>query len=81
LNKLSLFAALGIPEVWRYDSSRVSILKLTGEGYEERAESTVLPGVTSDALSQFVKENSQVQPTVWRREVREWARKNLVKVL
>lgn len=80
LNKLSLFATLGIPEVWRYDSARVIILKLTGEKYEEVAESTALAGVTSEALSQFVKENSQVQPTVWRREVREWARKNLVKV-
>ena len=79
LNKLSLFATLGIPEVWRYDSARVIILKLTGEGYEESVESTALPGVTSEALSQFVEENSQGQPTVWRRNVREWARNNLVK--
>lgn len=79
LNKLSLFATLGIPEVWRYDSAHVIILKLTEEGYEERVESTALPGVTSEALSQFVQENSQVQPTVWRRHVREWARNNLVK--
>ena len=79
LNKLPLFATLKIPEVWRYDSARVIILKLTGERYEEMAESTALSGVTSEALSQFVKENSQIQPTVWRRNVREWARKNLVK--
>lgn len=79
LNKLPLFATLEIPEVWRYDDERVIILKLTGEGYEEMEEGTALPGVTSEALSQFVKENSQMQPTVWRRNVREWARKNLVK--
>jgi Uma2 family endonuclease len=79
LNKLPLFATLGVPEVWRYESDRVIILKLTGEVYEEMAESTALPGVPSEVLSQFVKENSQVQPTVWRRKVREWARKNLIK--
>jgi Uma2 family endonuclease len=79
LNKLPLFATLRIPEVWRFNDERVIILKLVGETYEELAESTVLPGVTSEALSQFVKENSQMQPTVWRRNVREWARKNLIK--
>jgi Uma2 family endonuclease len=79
LNKLPLFATLRIPEVWRYDSAQVIILKLTGEKYEEMAESTALAGVTSEALSQFVRDNSRLQPTVWRREVREWARKNLLK--
>jgi Uma2 family endonuclease len=81
LNKLPLFATLRIPEVWRYDNARVMVLKLKDEGYEEIAESTALPGVNSEALSQFVKENSQEQPTVWRRNVREWARKNLVKAV
>lgn len=79
LNKLPLLATLRIPEVWRYDSERVIILKLIGEGYEEVSESAALPGVTSEVLSQFIRENSQLQPTVWRRNVREWAQKNLVK--
>src|SRR5581483_3426943 len=79
LNKLPLFATLGVPEVWRYDSDRVIIRKLTGERYEEIGESTALPGVTNEALRRFVKENSQPQPTVWRRNVREWAQGNLLK--
>jgi Uma2 family endonuclease len=81
LNKLPLFATLGIPEVWRYDNDRVIILRLAGEVYEEMVESTTLPGVTSEALSRFVKENPQMQPTVWRYNVREWAQKNLVRAL
>lgn len=74
LNKFPLFAALGIPEVWRYDGAQMSIFKLEDEGYQERAESTVLPKVTSEVLSRFIAEDKQFKRTTWLRRVREWAR-------
>jgi hypothetical protein len=37
-NKLPIFAALGIPEVWRHDGARVAIFTLVDDDYLERAE-------------------------------------------
>ncbi|HXG18627.1 MAG TPA: Uma2 family endonuclease, partial [Methylomirabilota bacterium] len=74
LNKFPLFAALGIPEVWRYDGARVSILNLTGATYIERTNSLALPKVTSEALTRFIHEGAQLKRPVWLRRVREWIR-------
>lgn len=38
LDTLSIFAAVGAPEVWHHDGERLRILALVGERYEERAE-------------------------------------------
>lgn len=74
LNKLPLFAALGIPEVWHHDGTKVTIVTLEAGAYREVAESAALPGVTGEVLSRFVETNTQLQPTLWRRSVRDWAR-------
>src|SRR5262245_28175371 len=72
LNKFPVFAALGIPEVWRYDGARVSCLRLEGDEYIERAESVVLPRVTGKILTEFVEQDKQLKRTIWLRRVREW---------
>ena len=53
LNKFPIFAALGIPEVWRHDGARVAIFTLVDDDYVERAESVVLPKVTSAILTEL----------------------------
>lgn len=74
LNKFPVFAALGIPEVWRYDGERVNIFRLEAHAYHEQAESTALPKVTSEVLSRFIAEDKHLKRTVWLRHVREWTR-------
>ena len=44
IRKLDLFAAMGVPEVWRHDGDRVSIFRLADGRYEQHAQSFVLPG-------------------------------------
>jgi Uma2 family endonuclease len=74
LNKFSLFAALGIPEVWRYDGARVSIFRLDTNEYREQAESGVLPKITGEVLTRFIAEDKILKRTAWLRQVREWVR-------
>jgi Uma2 family endonuclease len=74
LNKFPLFAALGIPEVWRYDGVRVSIFRLETNEYHEQAESSVLPKVTGEILTTFIAEDKLLKRTAWLRQVREWVR-------
>jgi Uma2 family endonuclease len=54
LNKVPIFAALGIPEVWWHDRARVAIFTLVDNDYVERAESVFLPKVTSAILTELI---------------------------
>lgn len=72
LNKFSIFAAMRIPEVWRYDGEMLTIFTLAGDEYIERIESVALPTVTSNVLSNFVRDSKQMKRTAWLRRVREW---------
>jgi Uma2 family endonuclease len=75
LNKLPLYAHIGVGEVWRYDGKRLMIFTLEGSEYVEQAESAALPTVTSEVLSNFVEESKRAKRTAWLRSVREWARR------
>ncbi|GDX96962.1 hypothetical protein LBMAG47_26270 [Planctomycetia bacterium] len=48
--KLRLFAAMGVPEVWRHDGSRLEMLGLEAAGYRPLASSRGLPGLTAEMI-------------------------------
>jgi Uma2 family endonuclease len=73
-SKLPIYAQIGVPEVWRYDGKRLKILVLEGSDYAETSESTALPPVTSNALTDFVEKSKTTKRTVWLKKVRDWAR-------
>jgi Uma2 family endonuclease len=81
LDKLPIYARLGVPEVWRHDGERLVVFltdeaSAGGEGsyYAAAPESAFLPGATGDALTRLVAEGLTLDRRVWRRRVREWAR-------
>lgn len=76
LNKFPIFAALGIPELWRYDGERVSIWKLETHDYHELAESQLLSKVTGAVLTELLEAGRQMKRTAWLRQVRNWARQS-----
>ncbi len=69
-----IFAAFGVPEVWRYDGSRVIIYHLKGGEYSEARHSAALPPVTGEAATRFLEESRSMPSTQWIRRVRDWAR-------
>ena len=73
LDKLPLYAAVGVPEVWRYDGNRVVLYGLTTQGYEELGVSTILAGVTRDALTELIGLSTQLRRATWVRHVQTWA--------
>jgi Uma2 family endonuclease len=79
LNKLPMYAQMGVGEVWRYDGRRLTIFKLEGSVYIERAESAALPNVTGETLTNFAEEGKQLKRTAWLRRVREWAQQRIEK--
>jgi Uma2 family endonuclease len=74
LGKLPIYAAIGVPEIWRYDGQTVTILRLEGGGYAEADESAALPRVTGGDLSRFIRESESKGRREWLSGVRAWAR-------
>ena len=77
LDKFPIYAQTGIPEIWRYDGGRLAIFELRGEEYAEAAGSRVLPSLTGEALSGFIKESTSLDIVTWMRRVRGWSRGNI----
>jgi Uma2 family endonuclease len=72
--KLPVYAALGIPEVWRYRprSRRLWFGRLRGTAYESLDESAALPGLTPPMVLDLLDEvlsRGETAWLVWLREV------------
>jgi Uma2 family endonuclease len=73
-DKRPLFASMGIPELWRCDGQRVSILILEHDRYRESPNSLALPVLSSADLTRFLAESRTMLSPDWFRAVSEWAR-------
>ena len=56
LRKLSIYAALAVPEVWRYDDRTCTFFALIGSKYTVIGESRQLPGLTGPMLLEAIKD-------------------------
>ena len=55
LKKFSIYAALSVPEIWRYDGKTVCLYKLTHTRYVEIAESRFFHSITGPILAEFIE--------------------------
>jgi Uma2 family endonuclease len=60
IDKLPIYAALGVPEIWRYDGSVAHFYKLAGESYEVTQDSVSFPGFSVRDFAQYM-ERSRVE--------------------
>jgi Uma2 family endonuclease len=75
LDKLPIYAAVGVPEVWLYQGQELTIFVLQGGAYAVHDESLALPGVTQAVLERFLDEGRQLKRSAWLRNVRDWVRR------
>jgi Uma2 family endonuclease len=73
LEKLPLFAAFGISEVWRFDGQELEILILQHGEYCKSEISLALPEVTAEAITWFLQESFKIGRLEWIKKVRAWA--------
>lgn len=76
VNKMAVFAAFHVPEVWRFDGRRMTILILDDAEYVPVSQSLALPGVTAADVSAPMAGYFDSGRIAWLRRVRDWA-KNL----
>lgn len=64
LNRVKIYAALRVPEVWRYDGKhlRAFLLNETGK-YEASEQSLAFPGIPLEQLARFVQKSRQMDET------------------
>jgi Uma2 family endonuclease len=74
LPRLPIFAAVSVPEVWRYDGERVQILQLADRRYVEAERSVALPLLTSAVATQLMELSKTLKSSLWLRRVRDWVR-------
>ncbi|HSM84339.1 MAG TPA: Uma2 family endonuclease [Nodosilinea sp.] len=72
LNRLAIYSALRIPELWRFDGERLTIYTLQGESYTISLSSLALPPLIASDIERFL----QLQPTAGEnslvRQFRQW---------
>jgi len=76
LNKMPIYAALGVPEVWLYKGEKVKFFKLYGESYQEIRNSLAFPMLDSQTTTDFLKKGLTESSLKWVREIREWIKKD-----
>ena len=74
LDKFPIYAALGVPEVWRWDGQSAIIYRRDGGTYKESSASAELPPVTSEALTLFVERESEMDNLEWAEMIQAWVR-------
>ncbi len=81
LPRFPIFAALGVPEIWRYDAKddQVRFYQLKSGKYAEVSNSLALPILSSAKAAEFLVENQTLFSTIWVKQVREWAREAGIK--
>ena len=71
----SIYAAFGVPEIWRYDGAQAEILALHEGLYTPRANSMALPLVTPEKLTEFLQLSQTLRRLEWLKQVRAWAQR------
>ncbi len=74
LDKLAIYAGLGVPEIWRHDADGLTILCLATDGeYHPRREPGV-PLLAIDGFRQQLARMTRTTETAWFRAYRTWVR-------
>ena len=74
LNRLSIYEALGVPEVWRYDGKRLTIYHLENQKYQVSESSPTFPQIPIKDLVRFLELRKTMGETSLIRLFREWVR-------
>ena len=77
-SKFPLYAAFGVPEIWRYVSKRkvCFFYELRGDSYTEIPASLSFPMLTPDVLAAFIEKAGTIGQTEALNEFRRWVREH-----
>lgn len=74
LGKFPIYAAFGVPEIWRYDGERAQIYHLADQSYVEAARSLAFACLTAQALTDFIEQSKTEGQSAALVAFRKWLR-------
>lgn len=78
IDRLEIYARLGVPQVWRYDGETVTFCVLEPDGtYRESPASPTFPQLESQTLTDFLRKRSEMSETALVKLFREWVRETI----
>jgi Uma2 family endonuclease len=77
LNRFPIYARLGVPELWCYDSGELKIYHLQASEYIEAEISLVFPNLPIKELAQLIEEHRIAGRLAIRRAVRQWVKEKV----
>jgi Uma2 family endonuclease len=77
IDPMAIYAALGVPEVWRFDGESLTIYRLVGGEYASQEQSEVLPLLQRGDILRFLHSSQTMGETSWVREFRKWVRERV----
>jgi Uma2 family endonuclease len=79
INRLGIYAALGVAEVWRYDGEAFRVYHLQEQGgYALAATSLSFPWLPIAEVARFLDLIPTMDKTTWMRSFRDWVREHVV---
>lgn len=60
LNKSNIYAALGVPELWRYRQQTLEVYQLVGDNYELSATSIAFPFLPIAEVPNFIEQSKNI---------------------
>lgn len=73
ISKFSLYASLGVAELWRFHQDEVLIYRLEGRQYQQAAASQFLPNVSAVTLSHLLADANVLPLSEWIQRIRSAA--------
>jgi Uma2 family endonuclease len=78
LDRLSIFAALGVPEIWRCDGKSLTVHLLQPNGtYQKSPGSPTFPGIAVSEIVGFMQPSDTIDYLSLVRAFRDWVREQL----
>ncbi|MFN0123495.1 MAG: Uma2 family endonuclease [Blastocatellia bacterium] len=76
LDKFAIYAALGVPEFWRYENKGMRFYRLEGGQYTETPVSDHFPFLTPQTLGDYLALGESEDITTMNRAFRKWVREH-----
>ena len=75
LDQLSIYADLGVPEVWLCDGTTLKVYQLQPDGtYAQQARSPSFPFLPLEEIERFLARRDETDETTWIRSFRAWVK-------
>jgi tetratricopeptide (TPR) repeat protein len=78
LDRMAIYARLGVPEIWRYDENVLRVYQLESGEYKEIDGSFAFEGFPAQEIPGFIEQNISAGRKALRQRFRAWVRQYLI---